>query len=351
VDDRLGDLVSVVVPTRNRSSFLARSLSSILRQSHPWIEVLVVDDGSDDGTADYLSAVTDTRVRPLRNDRPRGVAAARNRGLAAATGAWVAFVDDDDLWAPDKLARQLQALARVPDAGWSCTSAVLVDARLRLLGWERSPRCTDVADLLLAINSIPGGASTVMARRQLVVDVGGFDEGLSVLADWDLWVRLALAAPLAPVDGALAAYTIHGGGLSAYLNGAAAERAIVLDRYGAQRQERGVDVNEPAWTAYVADRNQRAGERLRAARGYVSVARNNRRLRTWFAAFAALVGPSSVATRDRWHRRQIPRAERRSADRWLDSHRSPMSAHTRLRPRRFYSARVRGAYPPRRRSR
>jgi glycosyltransferase involved in cell wall biosynthesis len=292
--------------------------------------VLVVDDGSDDGTADYLAGITDPRVRSLRNDRPRGVSAARNRGLAVATGPWVAFVDDDDLWAPDKLARQLRALARIPDASWSCTSAVVVDAGLRLLGWERSPRRTDVVDVALASNPIPGGASTVMARRQLVVDVGGFDEGLAVLADWDLWIRLALAARLAPVDGALAAYTIHASGLSADLSGAAAERAIVLDRYGAQRQERGVDVNEPAWAAYVADRDQRAGARLRAARGYASVARKNRRLRTWISAFAALVWPGSVAIRDRWHRRRIPRGERRSADRWLDSHRARPDRRRRL---------------------
>ncbi|MDQ1535079.1 MAG: hypothetical protein QOF28_2840, partial [Actinomycetota bacterium] len=197
MDDRLDDLVSVVVPTRNRGALLTRTVSNILQQSGPPIEVLVVDDGSDDDTAQYLAAITDHRVRLLRHVRPLGVSAARNRGVAAATGAWVAFLDDDDLWAPDKLALQLQALAQVPKARWSCTSAVVVDTRLRLLGWQRAPCGTDVSDDVLAHNPVPGGASTVMARRQLVLDVGGFDEGLSVLADWDLWVRLALSSPLA----------------------------------------------------------------------------------------------------------------------------------------------------------
>jgi len=326
VDDRL-DLVSVVVPTRNRGALLARTVSNILRQSGPRIEVLIVDDGSDDDTAEYLAAVTDHRVRSLRHDRPRGVSAARNRGLAAATGAWVAFLDDDDLWAPDKLALQLQALGQMPNARWSCTSAVVVDARLRLLGWQRAPSGTDVADAVLARNPIPGGASTVMARRQLVLDVGGFDEGLSVLADWDLWIRLALTSPLAPVDRAAAAYTVHAGGMSAELDTAGGERAILIERYAVERRTRGVDVNDVAWIAYRADRDQRAGARLRAARGYVHVARDNRRLRTWAAVLAALVWPGSVAIRDRWHRHRIPTSERKSVEQWLKPYRRARRAH------------------------
>ncbi len=322
MDDRVADLVSVVVPTRNRVDYLARTVSSVLRQSYPEIELLVVDDGSGDGTAEYLAAISDTRVRSLRHDRCEGVSAARNRGLAAATGAWVAFVDDDDLWAPDKISRQMRALTLVPGASWTCTSAVVVDADLRLLDWQRSPQSNDVAESLLAANPIPGGASTVMARRQLLIDVGGFDEGLSVLADWDLWVRLALASPLAPVENAMAAYTVHAGGMSADLTRVVGERALLLDRYHGERRRRGVDVNEVAWVAYVADRDQRAGARRRAAKGYARVALDNRRLRTWTAALAALVWPSSVGLRDRWHRYRMPRAERLSVARWLEPYRT-----------------------------
>ncbi|MDP9333826.1 MAG: glycosyltransferase family 2 protein [Actinomycetota bacterium] len=322
MDDRLDALVSVVVPTRNRVAFLARAVASILCQSHRHIEVLVVDDGSQDETGAYLAAITDPRLHSLRHDQPNGVSATRNRGLAAATGEWVAFIDDDDLWAPDKLTRQLHALKQVPGAGWSCTSAVLVNTRLRLLGWQRAPASSYLADLVLACNPIPGGASTVMARRQLVVETGGFDERLSTLADWDLWTRLALASPLAPVDHAETAYTVQTGGLSADPNSAAAERTILVDRYATERQRRNVDLNEIAWTAYRADRDQRAGAHLRPAKGYAHVARNNRRLRTLASALAALVWPSSVAVRDRWHRHRIPLAERRSAEHWIDNYRT-----------------------------
>jgi glycosyltransferase involved in cell wall biosynthesis len=322
MDDRLDDLVSVIVPTRDRVAFLARAVAGILCQSHRRIEVLVVDDGSEDETADYLAAITDPRLHTLRHDRPKGVSATRNRGLASATGEWVAFIDDDDLWAPDKLTRQLHAVNQVPGAGWSCTSAVLIDTRLRLLGWQRAPGTSYLADVVLACNPIPGGASTVMARRRLIVDAGGFDERLSTLADWDLWTRLALASPLAPVDRAETAYTLQPGGLSADTNSAAAERAIVVDRYSRERRRRDVDFNEVAWNAYLADRDQRTGARLRAAKGYAHAARKNRRLRTLASALAAFVWPSSVVIRDRWHRRRIPLAERRSAEHWIDSYRT-----------------------------
>jgi hypothetical protein len=103
---------------------------------------------------------------------------------------------------------------------------------------------------------------------------------------------------------------------------AAAEHTILVDRYAPERQRRDVDVNEVAWTAYLADRDQRAGAHRRAAKGYAHAARKNRRLRTLASALAALVWPSSVAVRDRWHRHRIPLAERRSAEHWIDNYRT-----------------------------
>ena len=97
--------VSVVVPTHNRSGLLAQTLHSVLWQRGVDLEVLVVDDGSADDTAEMVAGLADPRIRLLRHDHPQGVSAARNRGVAAASGRWLAFCDDDDLWAPDKLAR------------------------------------------------------------------------------------------------------------------------------------------------------------------------------------------------------------------------------------------------------
>src|SRR4029453_7953121 len=99
--------VSVVVPTRNRSALLARTLQSVLRQQDVEFEVIVVDEASTDETPAVLSALGNQRVRVIRHDSPRGLSAARNNGAAGASGEWLAFIDDDDLWAPDRLARQL----------------------------------------------------------------------------------------------------------------------------------------------------------------------------------------------------------------------------------------------------
>ena len=113
-----GAPVGVVIPTRDRRDLLAATLDSVLAQRDVQVEVVVVDDGSRDGTADWLRSLDDPRVRVLRNETAIGTGAARNRGLHEVTADLVAFVDDDDLWAPDKLARQVAAIEATPGAGW-----------------------------------------------------------------------------------------------------------------------------------------------------------------------------------------------------------------------------------------
>src|SRR5678816_1662061 len=109
--------VSVVIPTRNRSALLAMTLRSVLHQKSVDLEVIVVDEASTDETATMLAAVTDTRLRVIRHDTPQWLAAARNHGAIEANGQWLAFIDDDDLWAPDKLVRQVEA-AEQADRDW-----------------------------------------------------------------------------------------------------------------------------------------------------------------------------------------------------------------------------------------
>ena len=127
--------VSVVVPSHNRARLLSRTLQSILAQQMGDLEVVVVDDGSTDDTAS-VAAAADPRVVVLRNEAPAGVSAARNRGIAAARGAWMAFCDDDDLWSPEKLAHQLAAAERAR-ADWVYSGDVNVDDGLRVLSGGR----------------------------------------------------------------------------------------------------------------------------------------------------------------------------------------------------------------------
>ena len=138
----------------------------------------------------------------------------RNAGIERARSPWVAFVDDDDLWAPGKLAAQLDALAADGEARWACVGCVVVGTDLELRRASRPPREREPADHLLSYNHVPGGGSGVLADRALVEEVGGFSTDLSTLADWDLWIRLALESPLATVDRPLLAYLEHGAGMS-----------------------------------------------------------------------------------------------------------------------------------------
>ena len=155
--------VSVIVPTRNRRTLLTMTLRSVLRQRDVGFEVIVVDEGSTDDTAEFLAALDDPRVRVIRHDDALGLSAARNRGAAEARGDWLAFIDDDDLWAPDKLARQLRA---AEDAGcdWVYTGAVNIEGRRIVHGRPPLPPDETVATLP-RYNAIPGGASNVAWRR------------------------------------------------------------------------------------------------------------------------------------------------------------------------------------------
>ncbi|CAA9324114.1 MAG: hypothetical protein AVDCRST_MAG16-951 [uncultured Frankineae bacterium] len=207
-------LVSVVVPTHDRAPLLPRLLRSVLGQRDVELELLVVDDGSCDATAQVLARCDDPRLRVLRHATAQGVAAARNTGTRAARGRWVAWCDDDDVWAPTKLALQLQAVAASPGALWCNGGCAYVDPALELSRVRSCPDPRTVAQDMLHFNAVTGGGSGVLAERELVLSLGGFDTTFSMYADWDMWARLAQAAPLAVVDLPLVGYLQHAGGMS-----------------------------------------------------------------------------------------------------------------------------------------
>jgi glycosyltransferase involved in cell wall biosynthesis len=202
--------VSVVIPTHNRNRMLAMTLRSVLWQRDTDLEVIVVDDGSTEDTAGTVRSLDDPRIRVLRHDAPRGVSTARNRGIDEARGAWIAFLDDDDLWAPDKLALQQGAAAEVR-ATWVYAGAVKIDARERITGGRFPPLPSEVMNGLPRRSLIPGGCSGVIVAREALSQTGGFDQRLVNLADWDLWIRLARTGSPAFVEEPLVGYRLHQG--------------------------------------------------------------------------------------------------------------------------------------------
>jgi len=181
--------VSIIIPTYNSAQYLTDAIDSVLGQTVGDLEVLVIDDGSTDNTESVMRRYAGS-VRYIRQEN-RGVAAARNRGIAESLGRYVAFLDADDTWLPDKLERQINALGARPDKRFCYTAFTLVTADLSPLGIVRSNRHGAALEDLLMNGNVVGSICTVLCERSLFETSGGFDQGLSQCADWDMWVRLA----------------------------------------------------------------------------------------------------------------------------------------------------------------
>jgi glycosyltransferase involved in cell wall biosynthesis len=201
--------VSVIVPTRNRSALLAMTLRSVAWQRDVGLEVIVVDDASSDDTPAVVAAIEDPRFRLIRCRTPGGVAAARNLGANEASGEWLAFVDDDDLWAPDKLARQLHAASEC-GRDWAYTGAVVINTRGGIIRAQVPLPPEETVRALLRYDAVPGGGSNVVMRRTTWQHTGPFATDLPTVEDWDMWLRLARRGLPACVPSPLIARRLHG---------------------------------------------------------------------------------------------------------------------------------------------
>lgn len=183
--------VTVVIPTLNRAHVLPRAIRSALAQTVTDLEVLVVDDGSTDGTQSVVEALSEPRVRLLRHERRRGAPAARNTGIEHARGEYLAFLDSDDEWLSMKLERQLTALSPSGDGAFDVATCGLTPRGVP----ERSPEARPPRELsyrgLLAFRDGPWGGQTILVRRTEATEAVRFDESLHSGQDWDYVVRLA----------------------------------------------------------------------------------------------------------------------------------------------------------------
>jgi glycosyltransferase involved in cell wall biosynthesis len=233
-------LVSVIIPTLDRPEFLQAALGSVLRQTVADFEALVVDDGSATNVLPLLDAMDDRRIRYLRHESNRGEAAARNTGILSAGGAYLAFLDDDDEWLPDKLRLQLDLFSRRSDTvGCVYGGYVAIRARDGQVLWRRVPtKRGDLSRELLRFN-ILGAPSTVMLRRECVERVGLFDENIAFGVDYDLWIRVAQEFRFDFVPEIVARYTVHQRQLSNDVLLRAKGHADLFRKYGSRlRPER-----------------------------------------------------------------------------------------------------------------
>jgi len=189
-------LVSVVIPVFNRSDTLRRAITSVYAQTFPNYELIIVDDGSGEPIADHIvDVLSQANTRLLRHDTNRGAAAARNTGARAAQGRYIAFLDSDDEWHSDKLARQIAFMEAEPECRASCTGFALLGTE-GVFDRRLPPVVSDLNEILWGCRISPG--TTLILERTFYETAGPMDETLGRLEDWD-W--MILAAKYAPITG------------------------------------------------------------------------------------------------------------------------------------------------------
>lgn len=187
--------VSVIIPAYNAEATILETIESVQQQTFRDLEIIVINDGSSDRTLDLLNTVVDQRLKVYSYEN-KGLSTARNRGIAQATGAYISFIDADDLWTKDKLSKQLLALQQTEQAGVAYSHIIyLVESvdnpsNTSFVPGEKLTWTGNIYPHLLLGNFI-GNGSNILARREVIESVGEFDPSLKSCEDWDYFLRLA----------------------------------------------------------------------------------------------------------------------------------------------------------------
>jgi glycosyltransferase involved in cell wall biosynthesis len=309
------EAVAVVIPTRDRWPLVRTAVAGALAQENVDLNVVVVDDGSVDQTSTELEALSDPRLLVLRHDRPQGVSAARNLGLSRTTAPWVSFLDDDDVWAPRHLATMLDAARASGEdrdrIGLVYSGHLVVDRDREVTGISHAPPLSDVQARMHTFNYV-GCPSRVVLRTQAVREADGFDVGLSILADWDMWVRITATRSCVRCGELLVAYMLHARSMHLDGDGLLAELAVLQGKHGWERYMR---VPGDMLPAFVAEAYRAGGRRLRAARWYLRAFRTQRTRRDLGRAVAMLLGERVIELSGLRERAEIDP----SVGTWLES--------------------------------
>ncbi|MGK2938830.1 MAG: glycosyltransferase family 2 protein [Solirubrobacteraceae bacterium] len=249
--------ITVIIPSRNRPHYVRRAVRSVLAQTYSDWRLIVIDDASDTPVSSALLGTDDPRVAIRRLDAPGGVSRARNVGIDESSTPWIAFLDDDDLWAPEKLELQLRA-AREAGATMVFSAGIYVtDAGLQVADRDLPP-ADDLAGQLIGMNII-GEPSTVIVTRDELQRSGGFDPELSTFADWDLWLRLSRTAEIVSLPAFTTAVLVHDHNMQ--VTDAAKARAEIdhlRGLYGPEAARRGRTFGSAALELWLARNDRRA---------------------------------------------------------------------------------------------
>lgn len=191
-----GPLVSAIIPTHNRAAMLTRAILSVQLQTYPHLEIIVVDDASQDNTSEVIKEFDDPRIRYIRHKKNKGGSASRNTGIRAATGEFIAFLDDDDEWVPEKTEEQLKLLHSYDVV--TCTSDSI--------GGDLPKHSLRKTLELIDLQQGPWGGTGVLMAKTSVLKEMMFDESLPRGQDWDLFIRIALKHKIGYINKPLLRY-------------------------------------------------------------------------------------------------------------------------------------------------
>ncbi len=182
--------ISVIIPSYNTEKTIRETIESVLNQTFPDFELIVINDGSTDSTLDIIASITDPRLKVFSYPNS-GVSISRNRGFSHSSGEFITFLDADDLWTPDKLEAQLKALQENPKTAVAYSWTAEIDEIGQHLGTGCDfTKSGDVYESLLLVNFLASGSNPLI-RRQALMEVGGFEQSLTPAEDWHMYLRLA----------------------------------------------------------------------------------------------------------------------------------------------------------------
>ena len=222
--------VSVVIPAYNAARFIRQTLDSAAAQTFRDFEIIVVDDGSQDETAQIAQAFDDS-IRLIQKPNG-GVSSARNVGMQAARGEYVAFLDADDLWEKSKLEQQVALLDENPSVGLCYAATERVDETGAVVTRIAANAFDDYTTALLLYSCIVSGScSSAMMRRELFERAGGFDANFKNYEDWEYWLRLSLITDFAPLPEFLVKYRVTTGSASGNPRRVEMDMQKILDKF------------------------------------------------------------------------------------------------------------------------
>lgn len=243
--------VTVVIPTYERPSFLDGAIQTALGQSYEDLDVVVVDDGSEKRYAEKIVAEYPDTVSCVRHDENQGLSAARNTGVTASTGKYVAFLDDDDRWHREKIRRQVIAIERDPEAAIATCLVAAITPDNEVVHCEFGAPSGDCSAAMLRGNKI-GTPSRVLIRRSSFDAIGGFDESLPTKQDWDFYLRMCQHWRVAAVEDHLCFRTVHESMSSAPI-ASDRDNMAILEKHEGTIREAG------EWTTANAEIHERVG--------------------------------------------------------------------------------------------